>query len=61
MNKGSVFPRKFQIVPRGLPFVAKIRPFIRLNLPFVALRFAVRIFLLKFVISVPLKWDELNN
>ena len=48
MNKGSVFPRKFQIVPRGLPFVAKIRPFIRLNLPFVALRFAVRIFLLKF-------------
>ena len=63
MNKGSVFPRKFQIVPRGLPFVAKIRPFIRLNLPFVAkirpfirlnlpfvaLRFAVRIFLLKFV------------
>ena len=35
MNKGSVFPRKFQIVPRGLPFVAKIRPFIRLNLPFV--------------------------
>ena len=49
MNKGSVFPRKFQIGPRGLPFVAKIRPFIRLNLPFVALRFAVRIFLLKFV------------
>lgn len=47
MNKGSVFPRKFQIVPRGLPFVAKIRPFIRLNLPFVALRFAVRIFLEK--------------
>jgi len=44
MNKGSVFPRKFQIVPLGLPFVVKIRPFIRLNLPFVALRFAVRIF-----------------
>lgn len=49
MNKGSVFPRKFQIVPLGLPFVVKIRPFIRLNLPFVALRFAIRIFLLKFV------------
>ena len=49
MNKGRVFPPKFQIVTPGLPFVEKIRPFIRLNLPFVALRFAVRIFLLKFV------------
>ena len=63
MNKGSVFPRKFQIVPLGLPFVVKIRPFIRLIPPFVvkirpfirlippfvARRFAIRIFLLKFV------------
>jgi len=48
MNKGSVFPRKFQIVPLGLPFVVKIRPFIRLIPPFVARRFAIRIFLLKF-------------
>lgn len=56
MNKGSVFPRKFQIVPLGLPFVVKIRPFIRLIPPFIRLippfvarRFAIRIFLLKFV------------
>jgi len=61
MNKGSVFPRKFQIVPLGLPFVVKIRPFIRLIPPFVARRFAIRIFLLKFVISVPLKLGRIKN
>ena len=48
MNKGSVFPRKFQIVPLGLPFVVKIRPFIRLIPPFVARQYAIRKFKLKY-------------